>query len=57
MKTEIPAKVKLCSEDWQPENGLVTAALKIRRKMIEQFYQNSIEEMYGQNSNGTSKST
>lgn len=56
-KTEIPSKIKLCSEDWQPENGLVTAALKIRRKIIEQFYHNSIEEMYGHSSNGTSKST
>lgn len=56
-KTEIPTKVKLCTEDWQPESGLVTAAFKIRRKIIEQFYQNSIEEMYNADLNGTSKST
>lgn len=57
MRSEIPTKVKLCSKEWQPETGLVTAAFKIRRKTIEQFYQSSIEEMYGGNSNGTSKST
>ncbi|XP_055929424.1 long-chain-fatty-acid--CoA ligase 4-like isoform X3 [Argiope bruennichi] len=57
MRTEIPTKVKLCSEEWQPESGLVTAAFKIRRKFIEQFYQNSIDEMYNSSLNGTSKST
>lgn len=59
MRTEIPTKVKLVSEDWQPETGLVTAAFKIRRKYIEQFYQNSIDEMYSieTSTNGTSKST
>lgn len=45
-KVEIPLKVKLCSEDWQPDTGLVTAAYKIRRKNIQQFYQQYIDEMY-----------
>jgi len=57
MRTEIPTKVKLCSEDWLPETGLVTAAFKIRRKIIEQFYQNYIDEMYNPNFKNTSKST
>lgn len=63
MRTEIPTKVKLCSDEWQPETGLVTAAFKIRRKCIEQFYQKSIDEMYtsideyNPNLNGNSKST
>lgn len=48
-KTEIPAKVKLCAEDWQPDTGLVTAAYKIRRREIEKFYRNEINEMYGMN--------
>ncbi|XP_071041001.1 long-chain-fatty-acid--CoA ligase 4 isoform X2 [Parasteatoda tepidariorum] len=56
-RTEIPTKVKLCAEEWQPETGLVTAAFKIRRKIIEQFYQKSINEMYNINTNGSSKST
>ncbi|GIY25369.1 long-chain-fatty-acid--CoA ligase 4 [Caerostris extrusa] len=57
MRTEIPTKVTLCSEEWQPETGLVTAAFKIRRKIIEQFYQNSIDEMYNPNLTRSSKST
>ncbi|KAG8198271.1 hypothetical protein JTE90_021526 [Oedothorax gibbosus] len=57
MRTEIPTKIKLCAKEWQPETGLVTAAFKIRRKCIEQFYQSSIEEMYGSSLNGSSKST
>lgn len=48
-KTEIPLKVKLCSEDWQPDTGLVTAAYKLRRREIEKFYRKEINEMYGIN--------
>ena len=33
-KFEIPAKITLCSEEWTPDNGLVTAAMKIKRKNI-----------------------
>lgn len=46
-KMEIPSKVKLCHEEWVPDSGLVTAALKIRRKQIELFYQEDITKMYG----------
>ncbi|XP_002163162.2 long-chain-fatty-acid--CoA ligase 4 isoform X1 [Hydra vulgaris] len=45
-KTEQPAKVKLCTENWLPENDLVTAAFKLKRKSIEKFYQRDIEMMY-----------
>ncbi|UYV72830.1 ACSL4 [Cordylochernes scorpioides] len=45
-RTEVPTKYKLCSEEWLPDSGLVTAAYKIRRKMIEQFYQKDIEMLY-----------
>ncbi|XP_022690631.1 long-chain-fatty-acid--CoA ligase 4-like [Varroa jacobsoni] len=45
-KMEIPTKVKLCVEEWLPESGLVTAALKIRRKQIQQFYQADIDALY-----------
>ncbi|CAN7939551.1 unnamed protein product [Ixodes hexagonus] len=48
-KTEIPVKVKLCAEDWQPDTGLVTAAFKLRRREIQMFYQREIDEMYGLN--------
>lgn len=39
-------QVKLCVEEWLPESGLVTAALKIRRKQIQQFYQADIDALY-----------
>ncbi|CAG2118634.1 unnamed protein product, partial [Medioppia subpectinata] len=46
-KVEIPNKIKLCSEEWLPENNLVTSALKLRRKNIQDFYQKDIHLMYG----------
>ena len=44
-KREIPAKIKLCSDEWIPDSGLVTAALKLRRKNIQKFYKNEIERL------------
>lgn len=46
-KMEIPTKIKLCSEDWLPDTGLVTAALKIRRKNIHDYYMTEIRNLYG----------
>ncbi|XP_022660895.1 long-chain-fatty-acid--CoA ligase 4-like isoform X2 [Varroa destructor] len=44
-KVETPIKLKLCAEQWLPDTGLVTAALKIRRKNIADFYQRDIDMM------------
>jgi long-chain acyl-CoA synthetase len=44
---EIPSKIRLCCEEWLPDSGLVTAALKLRRKNIQDFYQMEINKMYG----------
>lgn len=52
-KSEIPTMVKLCKEEWTPDSGLVTAALKIRRKPIKEFYQQDIDEMYGKTKSDT----
>ncbi|KAI1305187.1 Long-chain-fatty-acid--CoA ligase 3 [Halotydeus destructor] len=46
-KTEIPTRLKLCTEEWTPDSGLATAALKIRRKPLQTFYQSDIDAMYG----------
>ncbi|UYV72823.1 ACSL4 [Cordylochernes scorpioides] len=43
---EVPAKVKLCCEAWTREKGLVTAAFKVRRKVLEQHYREDIDKMY-----------
>ena len=39
-------QIKLCTEEWHPDSGLVTAAFKIRRKQIQTFYQADIDDMY-----------
>ncbi|MCL4148175.1 UNVERIFIED_CONTAM: hypothetical protein GTU68_054373 [Idotea baltica] len=43
---EIPAAVHLTHDVWTPDSGLVTAALKLRRKQLGQHYQNMVREMY-----------
>jgi long-chain acyl-CoA synthetase len=45
-KSEIPQRIKLCPEDWTPENNLLTPGLKIRRRQIQDFYKNDIKRMY-----------
>lgn len=56
LRLEIPTDIKLCSEDWLPDNGLVTASLKVRRKQIEEFYKQDIIRLYSSQSS-SSKST
>lgn len=48
-RTEIPVKYKLCHEEWIPDSGMVTAAMKIRRRNIQNFYQKDINQLYGLN--------
>jgi long-chain acyl-CoA synthetase len=43
---EKPRRVKLCTEDWTPESGLVTAAFKIRRRQLHDFYKKDLFEMF-----------
>ena len=43
---EIPSKFKLCSEEWNTDNGLLTPTLKIVRRSIYSFYKNEIDKMY-----------
>jgi long-chain acyl-CoA synthetase len=45
-KYEIPKRITLCKEIWTPDSGLVTAAFKIRRKQIQERYQDDITRMY-----------
>ena len=45
-RTEIPTALYLSSEPWTPENGLVTAALKLRRNPITTKYSGQIAAMY-----------
>ena len=45
-KWEIPSAVHLTPLIWTPDNGLVTAAQKLRRKPLENEYKESINKMY-----------
>jgi long-chain acyl-CoA synthetase len=56
-KMEIPTKIWLCTEEWSPDSGLVTAALKLRRRNIQDYYKSHIERLYGIESGAQSKST
>merc|ERR1719282_1611517 len=45
-KFEIPRSVYLVSEVWTPESGLITAAMKLKRKTIENVFSAEIAQMY-----------
>ena len=45
---EIPKAIKLVDEPWTPESGLVTAAFKLRRRQIQDKFQELIDLMYGE---------
>lgn len=45
-KFEIPAKIKLMSEPWTPESGLVTAALKLKREEIRKRFADDLSKLY-----------
>lgn len=45
-KFEMPAKIKLLSEPWTPESGLVTAALKLKRDVVKKAFSNELAELY-----------
>lgn len=44
---ELPVKIRLVNEDWS-ERDLLTAALKMKRKQVNSFYQQEIMEMFDQ---------
>merc|ERR1712059_86734 len=48
-KFEIPKKLSLRLEEWTPESGLVTAAMKLKRKELEKYYSSEIQKMYVEN--------
>lgn len=39
-------KVILVAEEFSPENGVLTASMKLRRRVVEQRYRNQIDAMY-----------
>ncbi|KAA0201346.1 hypothetical protein HAZT_HAZT000553 [Hyalella azteca] len=47
-KTELPKKVYLSTDEWTPENGLITSAFKLRRKPISRHYATQVAAMYAE---------
>ncbi|KAJ4840379.1 Long chain acyl-CoA synthetase 9, chloroplastic [Turnera subulata] len=45
-KFEVPGKIKLVSEPWTPESGLVTAALKLKREAIRKAFSEELAKLY-----------
>lgn len=45
-KAEIPTKILLVSDEWTPDNGLLTAALKLKRSLIKAKYESVICELF-----------
>jgi len=43
---EIPSRILLVNDEWTPENDLVTAAFKIRRKFIYEKYKEELTNLY-----------
>lgn len=43
---ETPRNIKIVADTWTPESGLVTDALKLKRRAIEQKYKDDINELY-----------
>lgn len=45
-KIEIPKDIALVTDEWTPESGLITSSFKVKRKQIQNHYQNVIDRMY-----------
>lgn len=45
-KFEAPKKISLVLDEWTPESGLITAAMKLKRKDLETRYSSEIQQMY-----------
>lgn len=43
---EIPTAIMLCTDVWTPDNNLVTAAYKIKRREIYNKYKSQIDRLY-----------
>ncbi|VDM11157.1 unnamed protein product [Wuchereria bancrofti] len=46
LKNELPKKIYLCDETWTAETGLLTEALKLKRRRIKEKYEKVIAEVY-----------
>ena len=54
---ETPQRAKVVTDAWTSETGLVTDALKLKRKAIEEKYKDDIQELYGEKPTETKSKT
>ena len=47
LKFEIPRGVLLVDEPWTTDNGMITAAMKLKRKTIKEYYADQIKALFG----------
>ena len=45
-KFETPQKFMLVGPEWTPDNGLLTAAMKLKRPVLKKRYLTQLESMY-----------
>ncbi len=45
-KKEIPIKIKLVIDEWSPDNDMLTAAMKLKRKNVQNKYSKQIEKLF-----------
>lgn len=46
LKNEFPGKIYLCDEIWTSESGLLTEAMKLKRRQIKEKYEQIITKLY-----------
>jgi long-chain acyl-CoA synthetase len=54
-KFERVRKILLIAQEMTPENGLLTPSLKIKRRVVDEFYKDRIEAIYKSNGQGKIK--
>ncbi|KAJ3232747.1 long-chain fatty acid-CoA ligase [Chytriomyces hyalinus] len=47
-QAEILGQIFLAHEEWTPQNGMLTAAMKLQRKLILEKYKKEVADMYAQ---------
>ncbi len=45
-KKEIPIKIKLVIDEWSPDNDMLTAAMKLKRKNVQNKYKKQIDKLF-----------
>jgi len=45
---ETPAQITLAKEEWTQDNNLLTAAFKMKRREVYEFYRPQIDKMFAQ---------